>query len=195
MIEAILKPFDFILQMPIEQQCEFSIGLSFAGFCIAAFLRESCKDHHIRYAARALGAAAFFAVAAFAVHATQQVEQLEQELFVKEGKKISSGSVVTLIGKRGHKIEVNNNGLRRTCDEFRKRYGRLGGGDSLYSTATERTAAGSVGRVGIDGSRHDGLVSPRHVLAWAERFANGLIGHDGDSAGSEFSGQVEGKDF
>jgi hypothetical protein len=77
MIQQILEPFDWVVQMPIEDQCRYSIGLSFVGFCIAAVLREMCKDKHIRFVARALGAAAFFAVAAFAVHATKLVDRLE----------------------------------------------------------------------------------------------------------------------
>jgi hypothetical protein len=203
MIEQILKPFDFITAMSITDQCQFFVGLSFAGFCFAAVLREACKDHHIRYVARALGAAAFFAVASFAMHATHQVEQLERELFVKEGKKaskITAESMVTLIGKNGHKIEVSTiDGLRRTCTEFRERNGCVGSGRGIHAGAsaitTSRNAAGPMGRVGDDGSGDDGMVAARSVLEWAKRTAGDFTGVARDSEVPEFTGNNEGKDF
>lgn len=165
MIEQILQPFDFILQMPIEQQCEFSIGLSFVGFCSAAFLREVCKDHHIRYAARALGAAAFFAVAAFAVHATEKVEQLEQELFVKEGKKISAEHAVTLTSKAGNTISIGKtNGLRRIASELRQHDGSLRYSGGEHCTGSSGFATGPMGRNGGNGCRYDGVVDARRML-------------------------------
>jgi len=165
MIEAILQPFDFILQMPIERQCEFSIGLSFAGFCIAAFLREVCKDHHIRFAARALGAAAFFAVAAFAVHATQQVEELEQQLFVREGKKISAETAVTLTSKKGNTIRIGEyDGLRGAGSKLRQHDGSIRFGSGEHCTGSSRFAAGSMGGNGSNGRGYDGVVDARRML-------------------------------
>jgi len=193
MIETILQPFDFILQMPIEQQCEFSIGLSFAGFCFAALLRESCKDHHIRYVARALGAAAFFAVSAFAVHATQQVEQLEQELFVKEGKKISVEHAVTLTSKQGHKISVGNesNGVRRIAAECLERSGRIRQRSDSSISSRGGIAASSMGDWSGIGDGDGGLLAAPRVPEWIRS----AYGAARDAAGIEQPGKAEGKDF
>ena len=193
MIEAILQPFDFILQMPIERQCEFSIGLSFAGFCIAAFLREVCKDHHIRFAARALGAAAFFAVAAFAVHATQQVEELEQQLFVREGKKISAEIAVTVTSKKGNTIQIGEcDGLRGVRGELRQHDGSLRSGSGKYSTSSGGFAAGSVGGNGSDGRSHVLVDDVARLLECTKRYA---FGQPANAGGFEFSGEAKGQSF
>jgi hypothetical protein len=77
MIESVTGYFDWVNSLPIQSQCRFAIALSFTGFSVAAIARETCKHSGVRYLARAIGAASFFAVAAFAVHATKIVDRLE----------------------------------------------------------------------------------------------------------------------
>ena len=165
MIETVLKPFDWVIQMPIESQCRYSIGLSLAGFLVAAFLREYCTDRHIRLTARALGAGAFFAVAAFAVHATKQVDKLEAELFVKKGNTISAETAVTVTSKKGNTIHIGEtNGLRRIANELRQHDGSIRFGSGEHCTGSGRFAAGSVGGNGSDGRGYDGVVDARRML-------------------------------
>lgn len=85
MIERIASHFDWVFQMPIESQCHFAIGLSFFGFTVAAAVRETVKHRGVRYLARAIGAASFFAVAAFAHHVAHENEKLYSELMVRKG--------------------------------------------------------------------------------------------------------------
>ena len=85
MIERITSQFDWVFQMPIESQCHFAIGLSLAGFLFAAIVRETCKEPSVRYVARAVGAASFFAVAAFAHHVAHENEKHNSELMLRRG--------------------------------------------------------------------------------------------------------------
>ncbi len=203
MIEHITSQFDWVFQMPIESQCHFAIGLSLAGFLFAAIVRETCKESSVRYVARAVGAASFFAVAAFAHHVAHENEKLYSELMVRKHQKaseIGSGAIVTLTTKRGYEIRMGrDNGLRRIADKFRERYGCLGSGCGIHANAsaepTSRIAAGTMGRVCTDGSRDDGMVASRSMLEWAERIGCDLTGVERNAKGFEFTGDGQGKDF
>ena len=85
MIEQMRDYLNWINNLPIESQCHFAIGLSFFGFVVAAAARETCKRSDVRYLARAIGAASFFAVAAFANHVSHEYEKLNTELMVRRG--------------------------------------------------------------------------------------------------------------
>jgi hypothetical protein len=85
MIERMTDYLDWVNSLPIEAQCHFAIGLSFFGFVVAAAARETCKRSDVRYLARAIGAASFFAVAAFASHVSHEYEKLNTELMVRRG--------------------------------------------------------------------------------------------------------------
>ena len=79
MIEKLLSPFDFVLSLPIQEQCFHAVGVSFTGFIFAAILRESCKDKLVRNAARALGAGAFIMVSVYAMSVTEKYVRLSNE--------------------------------------------------------------------------------------------------------------------
>ena len=193
MIQTVLKPFDWVIQMPIESQCRYSIGLSLAGFLVAAFLREYCTDRHIRLTARALGAGAFFAVAAFAVHATKQVDKLEAELFVKKGNTISAEIAVTVTSKKGNTIQIGEyDGLRGVGSELRQHDGSLRSGSGKYGTSSSGFAAGSVGGNGSDGRGHVLVDDVARLLECTKRYA---CGQPANAGGFEFSGKAEGQSF
>lgn len=117
MIDRILQPFDFILKMPIQEQCLHAVGVSFTGFLIAAILRESCKDQRVRYAARALGAGAFIMVSVYAMVVTDKYVKLDSEYKTVKARKssgVSADEVVTLTTSYGDKFEFGrtDSGLR-----------------------------------------------------------------------------------
>ncbi len=99
MIERITSYFDWVYELPIEGQCHFAIGLSFVGFVFAAVVRETRKEPGVRFLARAIGAASFFAVAAFANHVSHEYEKLNFEMMVRKGQHaspIASGIAVVV---------------------------------------------------------------------------------------------------
>jgi hypothetical protein len=190
MIDVFLSPFDFIVKMPIEKQCHYFVAAAAVGAVTGAMLREKFKDSLIRYAGRALGAAAFCAICVFANHATQTATKLERELFAKEGKKISAEHAVTLTSKKGHTISIGEqSGLRGTGSELRKHDGRIRPSRGISGTSRSRFAAGSVGGNGSDGCRYDGVVDARRMLeqsGWWNASDAGRIQQSGKTQGEDF---------
>jgi hypothetical protein len=195
MIQQILEPFDWVVQMPIEDQCRYSIGLSFFGFCIAAVLRESCKDKHIRLVARALGAAAFFAVAAFAVHATKLVDRLEDVVASKTQKatEIDHKVAATLVSRNGNKITIgaDEDGVRGTGSELRQHDGGLRFGSGVYADKARRIAASRMGRIGSNGRSNVLVDDVARLFDRTKRYACG----EPNAGIFQFSGKTEGEDF
>lgn len=196
MIEEITSRFDWVLQLPIESQYRFAIGLSFAGFVVAAIIRETVKHSGLRYLARAIGAGSFFAVAAFAHHASHEWQKLDAELMVRKSQKaseIDTSVLVTLVTPKGNRIEIgaDENGLRgiggRVCDSN----GRLRRFSGIYTNSGRQPATGTMGRTGspVDGYDVGSLVTGLLKRA-------GWNGDDASSQGRfQFSREVAGESF
>ena len=137
MIERITSHFDWVFDMPIESQCHFAIGLSFFGFVVAAFVRETVKHTGLRYLARAIGAASFFAVAAFAHHVAHENEKLNSELMVRRGvdaKEVAdqtryvavASEYTTTVGNQSFSVVRFGGGRERPVSITARREGGIG---------------------------------------------------------------------
>jgi hypothetical protein len=107
MIEKLLSPFDFVLNMPIQEQCFHAVGVSLTGFVFAAILRESCKDTRIRYAARALGAGAFIMVSVYSMSVTEKYVRLTEECQMQKMTNIIPAITASL--RRGTAFSATDN--------------------------------------------------------------------------------------
>jgi len=201
MIERIAEHFDWVYQMPIESQCRFFVGLSFVGFIVAAFIRETCKHSGLRCLARAIGAASFFAVAAFAYHVSHENEKLNSELMVKRGEKstdIASERFLSLTTSGGNRFEfgVSKHGVRVGT-------AGIGRGSSKPAASSNNTQSSSIGftasRLGFDGGPSavlDGLNDTHQLSEWWRRV---WADADADDAGTasrfESSRAIKGESF
>lgn len=155
MIEEITSRFDWVFQMPIQQQCQFAIGLSLFGFIVAAVVRETVSQPAIRNLARAIGAGSFFAVAAFANHASHEWQKLNSELMVRQNQRaseIASESVIAVTTSTGSKVQfgVSEHGVRIGTAIGGSCSRESGSGFANSSADRWREAAG---RLGSDGSK------------------------------------------
>jgi hypothetical protein len=192
MIEQLFEQYS-PLQLPVESQYRLAFGVSLTVFLLAALIRETVQSPQLRWLARAAGAAAFFTIAGYANHATNQIVELNRELFAKEGKKISVEHAVTLTSKQGHKIAVGNesNGVRRIAAESMERLGRLRQrADSSISGRGGIAASSMDDRRGI-GNGDGGVLAIPRVPEWIRS----AYGTARDAAGIQQSGKAQGKDF
>lgn len=196
MIEELTGSFDWVLQMPIESQYRFAIGLSFAGFVVAAFVRETVKHSGLRYLARAIGAGSFFAVAAFAHHASHEWKKLDAELMVRKSQKaseIDTSVLVTLVTPKGNRIEIGaDHGVRGIDSGVRRCNGSIRRGEGVYADSAGQSSAGRMGRAITPMDCND----PCGVVAGMLKRTGWWNGDDASNAGRfQFSGDVAGESF
>ncbi len=200
MIEEITNHFDWVFNLPIESQCHFAIGLSFFGFVVAALVRETVKHTGLRYLARAIGAASFFAVAAFAHHVAHENEKLYSELMVRRHQKaseIASHALVTLVTPKGNVLEIGetSNGLRGTRYESGQRIGELRRKGGIYTEQARRLATGRMGGNGCHGAGDDGVVSASGMLEQSAAYCLEWLGVRQDARCFQLPRETEGKRF
>jgi hypothetical protein len=150
MIQRMTDYLDWVNSLPIEAQCHFAIGLSFFGFVVAAAARETCKRSDVRYLARAIGAASFFAVAAFASHVSHEYEKLNTELMVRKGVKDATSiadpvrvvavasEYTTTVGDQTFSIVRFTDGQSGSVYRAEKREDRIGAGRGAEVSSVRR---------------------------------------------------------
>jgi len=196
MIHQITSQFDWVFKLPIESQCRFAVGISLTGFLFAALVRETCKHRGVRYGARAIGAASFFAVAAFANHVSIEYEKLNTELMVRKNQKaseIDASVLVTLVTPKGNRIEMgeDENGVRGIGGRVRNGDGCLRRVSGIYSNAGRQPTAGTMGRTGANVDCND--VSG--IVAGMLKRAGWNGNDDGSQRRFQLSRDAEGENF
>lgn len=201
MIERITSHFDWVFDMPIESQCHFAIGLSFFGFVVAAFVRETVKHTGLRYLARAIGAASFFAVAAFAHHVAHENEKLSYELMVKRGEKatdIASERYLTVTTKSGNTFEfgVSKHGVRNRAAAIGRSSSKPVSGRNDPEPSSIGFTASRMGSPGGTSTVLNGFDGARELSQWWRRVWSDANEDDAGTSGRfEASGHIQGESF